>query len=198
MAGVGNAVGPLLGGWLTDVASWRLVFFINLPITLFAMFVTARAVRESQTDAAQRSIDYRGIAALSGGAVALLLALDLGTESGFGSPVIIGLIVAGIAAGVLFFLIERREGERALVPVTVLRNSVFSAACGTVLFMSAIFFSALLYLPQFMEKVLGFSALRSGAGLLPLMSLARAGNAGARDRGGAVLLLGHHGGGYRP
>src|SRR5215813_12169249 len=47
VAGLGNAVGPLLGGWLTDVASWRLVFFINLPITLFAMFVTAREVPES-------------------------------------------------------------------------------------------------------------------------------------------------------
>lgn len=169
VAGLGNAVGPLLGGWLTDVASWRLVFFINLPITLFAMFVTAREVPESQTDAAQRSIDYQGIAVLSVGAVAVLLALDLGTDGGFGRPFIIALLVAGIAVLGSFFLIERRQGDRALVPVAVLRNSVFSAACLTVLFMSAIFFSALLYLPQFMEKILGFSALRSGAGLLPLM-----------------------------
>jgi EmrB/QacA subfamily drug resistance transporter len=171
VAGLGNAVGPLLGGWFTDVATWRLVFFINLPITLFAMFVTAREVPESKTDAAQRSIDYQGIAVLSAGAVAVLLALDLGTEDGFGSPLIIGLIAAGIAGCVLFIPIERRQGERALVPVAVLRNRVFSAACVTVLFMSAIFFSALLYLPQFMEKVLGFSAIRSGAGLLPLMCL---------------------------
>ncbi len=171
VAGLGNAIGPLLGGWLTDVATWRLVFFINLPITLFAMFVTAREVPESKTDAAERSIDYPGIGLLSGGAVAVLLALDLGTDGGFGLPLIIGLIVAGLALLGSFFLIERREGERALVPTAVMRNSVFSAACVTVLFMSAIFFSALLYLPQFMEKVLSFSALRSGAGLLPLMCI---------------------------
>jgi EmrB/QacA subfamily drug resistance transporter len=171
VAGLGNSVGPLLGGWLTDVASWRLVFFINLPITLFAMFVTARAVPESTTDTADRSIDVPGILILSGGAVAILLALDLGTDSGFGSALNIGLIVAGLALLGLFVPLERRQGDKALVPRAVMRNRVFSAACLTVLFISAIFFSALLYLPQFMEKVLGFSALRSGAGLLPLMAL---------------------------
>jgi EmrB/QacA subfamily drug resistance transporter len=169
VAGLGNAVGPLLGGWLTDVASWRLVFFINVPITAFAMFVTAREVPESTTEATGRGIDYPGIALLSAGAVAVLLALDLGTDGGFWRPLIVGLIAAGVLLLVLFFLVERREGSNALVPADVTRTSVFSAACLTVLLMSAIFFSALLYLPQFMEKDLTFSALRSGAGLLPLM-----------------------------
>jgi EmrB/QacA subfamily drug resistance transporter len=169
VAGLGNAVGPLLGGWLTDVATWRLVFFINLPITAFAMFVTAREVPESAKESAERGIDYPGIALLSAGAVAVLLALDLGTDGGFGRPLIVGLIAGGVLLLVLFFLVERREGAKALVPADVTRNIVFSAACLTVLLMSAIFFSALLYLPQFMEKNLTFSALRSGAGLLPLM-----------------------------
>jgi len=169
VGGLGNAVGPMLGGWLTDVATWRLVFFINLPITLFAMFVTAREVPESVTESAERSIDYLGIGLLSAGAIAVLLALDLGTDGGFGRPLIVGLIAGGVLLLVLFFLIERREGGKALVPADVTRNSVFSASCLTVLLMSAIFFSALLYLPQFMEKELAFSALRSGAGLLPLM-----------------------------
>jgi EmrB/QacA subfamily drug resistance transporter len=169
VAGLGNAVGPLLGGWLTDVATWRLVFFINLPITAFAMFVTAREVPESAKESAERGIDYPGIALLSAGAVAVLLALDLGTDGGFGRPLIVGLIAGGVLLLVLFFLVERREGAKALVPADVTRNIVFSAACLTVLLMSAIFFSALLYLPQFMEKNLTFSALRSGADLLPLM-----------------------------
>jgi EmrB/QacA subfamily drug resistance transporter len=169
VAGLGNAVGPLLGGWLTDVATWRLVFFISLPITAFAMFVTAREVPESAKESAKRGIDYPGIALLSAGAVAVLLALDLGTDGGFGRPLIVGLIAGGVLLLVLFFLVERREGAKALVPANVTRNIVFSAACLRVLLMSAIFFSALLYLAQFMEKDLTFSALCSGAGLLPLM-----------------------------
>src|SRR5215468_12388505 len=129
VAGLGNAVGPLLGGWLTDVATWRLVFFINLPITLLAIFVTAREVPESQTQPTERSMDYRGIAILTGGTLAILLALDLGTDAGFGRPFIIVLIGVGIALLGLFFPIERRQGGKALVPAGVVRNSVFSAAC---------------------------------------------------------------------
>jgi Na+/melibiose symporter-like transporter len=140
-----------------------------VPITVFAMLVTLRVVPESAAQTAERGIDYRGIALLSAGAVAVLLGLDLGTGAGFGEPLVIGMIVGGLALLASFFLVERRQGDTALLPPDVLRNRVFSSACLTVLFMSAIFFSALLYLPQFMEKQLGFSALRSGAGLLPLM-----------------------------
>jgi EmrB/QacA subfamily drug resistance transporter len=169
VAGLGNAVGPLLGGWLTDAATWRLVFFINLPVTAFAILATVREVPESRPAAGERGIDYPGIALLSGGAVALLLALDLGTGGGFGRPLIIALFAAGGGLLGSFFMVERRQGAIALVPRDVLRNRTFSAACGTVLLMSAIFFAALLYLPQFLERSLGFSALRAGAGLLPLM-----------------------------
>jgi EmrB/QacA subfamily drug resistance transporter len=169
VTGFGNAVGPLLGGWLTDAASWRLVFFINLPVTASAVLVTLREVPESATREAGRAIDYPGIALLSAGTVAVLLALDLGTDGGFGRGAIIGLLVAGLALLALFFPVERRQGYMALVPADILRNRVFSAACVTILLMSAIFFSVLLYLPQFMENLLKFSALRAGAGLLPLM-----------------------------
>jgi EmrB/QacA subfamily drug resistance transporter len=170
VAGLGNAAGPLLGGWLTDVATWRLVFFINLPITAFTMLVILREVPESAAQGGERGIDYPGIALLSAGTVALLLALDLSPDGGFGRPDIISLFAGGLALLAAFFVTEHRQGSTALVPADVVRNRVFSAACVTVLLISAIFFSALLYLPQFMEKVLRFSALLSGVGLLPLMS----------------------------
>jgi predicted MFS family arabinose efflux permease len=134
------------------------------------MLVTWRKVPESTVEAAERGVDYAGILLLSAGVVAALLGLDLSTEGGFGQPVVICLLALGPALLTLFFLAERRQGRRALLPPGVLRNSVFSAACVTVLLMSAIFFSALLYLPQFMEKLLRFTALRAGAGLLPLMA----------------------------
>ena len=169
VAGLGNAVGPLLGGWLTDVATWRLVFFINVPITAFAMLVTLRLVPESGSRAAERAIDYPGIALLSAGMVAMLVGLDLTADGGFVQPLVVGLLVTGAALLAAFFLMERRQGDAALLPSSILHNHVFAAACMTVLLMSAIFFAALLYLPQFMQQQLGFSALASGAGLLPLM-----------------------------
>ena len=169
VAGLGNAVGPLLGGFLTDALSWRWVFFINVPVAAFAMFVTYRLVTESAADVAERHIDYAGIAVLSGGIVAILLALDQGSEEGFGDPAILALFALGGLLLASFVVVERRAGEGALVPKDVLANRVFTAASATVLLMSAIFFASLLYLPQFMEKILDFSPLKSGAGLLPMM-----------------------------
>jgi EmrB/QacA subfamily drug resistance transporter len=171
VAGLGNAIGPMLGGLLTDVLSWRWVFFVNVPIAAFAMFVTAREVPESTVDGSERHIDYGGVALLSGGIVALLVALDTGTEKGFGDPVILGLFVVGGLLLGAFPRFERREGDGALVPRDVLRNRVFAASCVSVLLMSAIFFAVLLYLPQFFQKVLHYSALGSGAGLLPMMGV---------------------------
>ena len=171
VAGLGNAVGPMLGGLLTDAASWRWVFFINLPVTVFAMFVTARRVTESKATSDDHHIDSFGIAVLTVGIVSVLVALDQGADVGFGDPQIIGFFALGAVALGAFTVVERRQGDRALVPSAVLRNHVFAASCASVLLMSAIFFSALLYLPQFMEKVLGFSALGSGAGLLPMMGV---------------------------
>jgi MFS family permease len=71
---------------------------------------------------------------------------------------------------VTFALVERRVGESALMPRSVIGNANFRAACLSVLLMSAVFFAALLYLPQFMTKALGYNALKAGAGLLPMMA----------------------------
>jgi EmrB/QacA subfamily drug resistance transporter len=171
VAGLGNAVGPMFGGLLTDELSWRWVFFVNLPIALFAMYVTQREVTESDVAVSDRRLDYPGVATLTLGVVSLLLALDEGSDLGFGSPTILGLFAFAAAMLVAFAIVESRQGEHALVPRDVLKNRVFTAANVAVLLMSAIFFSALLYLPQFFTVVLGYSALESGAGLLPMMGV---------------------------
>jgi EmrB/QacA subfamily drug resistance transporter len=169
VAGFGNAVGPLLGGFLTDVLSWRWVFFVNVPIAAFGMLVTWRTVSESTGDTVTRKLDYRGIVTLSLGLIALLLALDNGPDEGWGDPKIVGLFCISVLLLVIFAIFEPRAGEAALVPDDVLRTTQFTMAAFAVLMMSAIFFAALLYLPQFMTKILGYSALGSGAGLLPMM-----------------------------
>jgi EmrB/QacA subfamily drug resistance transporter len=169
-AGFGNAVGPLLGGVLTDALSWRWIFFLNLPIAAFAILVTWRVVPAEKLDASDQRIDYGGVLALSIGLLALLLSLDLGIELGWTDPRILGLFAAAAASLVVFALVERKAGEHALVPSDVRGNRAFLAAGITTLLMSAIFFAALLYLPQFMTKQLGYSPLKAGAGLLPMMA----------------------------
>jgi EmrB/QacA subfamily drug resistance transporter len=169
VAGLGNALGPLLGGVLTEALDWRWVFFINLPIAAFAMAVTARTVPEQRIAGTERRMDYVGVIVLTIGAAAVLIALDEGPSEGFGSPQILTPLLLGLVALAMFLPVERTQGSHALVPGDVRGNRRFVHACLAMLMMSAIFFAALLYLPQFMQKQLGYSALESGAGLLPMM-----------------------------
>ncbi len=168
-AGFGNAMGPLLGGFLTDVFNWRWIFYLNVPIAAFAMLVTSRVVAADTGTLADHRVDYAGVGALTVALVSLLYALDYGIDVGWTAPPILGLFGLALVGAIAFFLIERYVGSMALVPADVLKNRQFLASCMAVLMMSAIFFAALLYLPQFLTKVLHRSALASGAGLLPMM-----------------------------
>jgi EmrB/QacA subfamily drug resistance transporter len=168
-AGFGNAVGPLLGGVLTDSVGWRWIFYLNLPVAAAAIVITMAVVPRDAAKKDHGRLDYLGTAVLSIGLLALLLALDWALDWGWTAPPIFALFfVAGIALA-SFLVIEHRVGDRALVPDRVLENRGFLAAGIATLLASAIFFAALLYLPQFMSKNLGFSAMGSGAGLLPMM-----------------------------
>ena len=168
-AGFGNAVGPLLGGLLTDTLGWRWIFYLNLPVAAAAVMIVMLVVPRDATIEKHEHIDYPGMGTLSVGLLALLLALDWALDLGWTAPLILFLFALSAAALVAFIFVERRAGEGALVPRRVLQNTAFAGACLATLLNSAIFFAALLYLPQFMSKVLGFNAMASGAGLLPLM-----------------------------
>ena len=168
-AGFGNAIGPMLGGFLTDALSWRWIFFLNLPIAAFGVIATVRAIHQTEPDGGREKIDFPGIATLSAGLVALLIALDQASDYGWGDARIVGLLIASAVLLIGFGLIERRAKLAALIPGDVMANRNFAAACITVLLMSAIFFASLLYLPQFMLKVLDYTALKAGIGLLPMM-----------------------------
>jgi EmrB/QacA subfamily drug resistance transporter len=169
-AGLGNAMGPLIGGVLTDLLSWRWIFFLNVPIAVFAVLVTYFLVHVEEPESDERQIDYPGIAAISVGLVSLLIALDQVDQWGWGDPKIVGLLALAVILVAAFVPIERRAGSHALVPKEVMKNESFRASCFAILFMSATFFAAL-YLPQFMEKQLGYSPLEAGVGLLPFLGV---------------------------
>ena len=91
VAGLGNALGPLIGGVLTDEFSWRAIFWLNIPVAAFAVFAIAKFVHQPPVEATERRIDYAGIATVSGGLVAILLALDQGVDWGWTDPRVLAM-----------------------------------------------------------------------------------------------------------
>jgi EmrB/QacA subfamily drug resistance transporter len=170
-AGFGNAAGPLLGGFLTDALDWRWILALNLPIAAIAALVTWRFVPESSGDASERRFDYAGVVTLSVGLIALLVALDEVTGLGWTDPLILGLFALCVLLLIAFAVAERRAGAWALIPDDVIGNRAFRSACLAVLLMSPTFFVALMFLPQFMQKVLEYTPVEAGLGLLPMMGV---------------------------
>ncbi len=191
IAGLGNAAGPLLGGLLAGSVGWRWILLLNVPIAGLACLVTWLTVRADSGGARDR-IDYAGVATVSVGLISLLIALDVGPESGWTSPTVLGAFALALVLLIAFVVIERRAGDAALVPPAVMSNLGFTSACVATLLMSSTFFASLLYLPQYFQKILGWSALDAGAGLLPLMAVFAAASflAGSLyDRLGAKLVV---------
>jgi EmrB/QacA subfamily drug resistance transporter len=170
IAGLGNAVGPLIGGALSEL-SWRWIFVLNVPIAAFAVAVTYLKVHQAREEGEEERIDYAGSVALSLGLLLLLLALDQSVDWGWSDWRIIAMLVLSVALIVAFGFIEPRMGRNALIPADVARNREFISCCLVTLLLSAVFFSIVLYVPQYLQKILDYSPLAAGAGMLPMLGL---------------------------
>jgi EmrB/QacA subfamily drug resistance transporter len=168
-AGIGQAIGPISGGFLTEFLSWRWTLFINLPVGLFAMLATWLKLHQPREKPEDDRIDYVGMVTLSVGLLALLFALDQATDWGWGNWKIIASLCATVVLLGAFAVVERRAGKRALIPEDVMGNRRFAAACISILLVSATFIASMLYLPQFLQKILHYTPLKAGVAMLPIM-----------------------------
>jgi DHA2 family methylenomycin A resistance protein-like MFS transporter len=172
IAGVAAAAGPILGGVLVTAASWRLVFFVNVPIGLLAMALTARQV--PAPDPRPRGLDpaaqVTGVLALA----ALTLALIEGGHVGF-SPLVIAAAVVFVAAVAGFVVIERRV-PAPMLPLDLFGNAPFAGGNAVGLLINLGFYGELFVINLYFQQILGYSALVAGLALLPQMGMAAVGS----------------------
>ena len=166
--GLSTILGPLIGGVFVEYLSWRWVFYVNVPIGIVALFVTA-AQLPGQLQRVHRVIDYAGTAVLALGTSALVLFTSLGGSTyRWLSVPIVTMAVAGVLLTVVFVRIERRAVEPVL-PLSLFGNRVFSAASAIGFVIGFAMFGALTFVPQFFQVVKGLSPTASGLRLLPMM-----------------------------
>jgi EmrB/QacA subfamily drug resistance transporter len=180
MFGLASVFGPALGGMIVDHWHWHWVFWIFTPLGLIA-FGMIWYLFPAKTHHEEHTIDYLGALLLTLIIVPLLLMFSLGGQRfPWGSPLILALFLGSMTALLLFIRIEQRARD-PILPLFLFRNQVFSLSNTITFLMGAGMFGALIYLPLFLQGVQGYSAMHSGAMMVPMtLSLVAASIFGGR------------------
>ena len=167
--GVASVVGPVTGGYVTQLFSWRWVFYLNIPFGIAAGVAVGFALRD-RTTGDRRQIDYAGAALLMASVTLLVLALSgSGLDRAAGSASwVVPAYVGAVGFGLLLARVERRAVE-PMVPLDLLSDRMVAAVAGTGLLVGVAMFSAISYVPLFVQEGLGGSAVEAGRALTPLI-----------------------------
>ncbi len=167
IAASGAAVGLLMGGVLTDLASWRWVFFVNVPVGLITIALALRYVAESRVEVKRRSFDLAGAATVTGGLVVLVYAIVKAQSFGWGSARTLGLGALAVALLVAFVAIERRS-EAPLVRLSIFRIRALAVADSALLLVASGMFGMFFFASLYVQEILGYSPLKAGLAFLPV------------------------------
>lgn len=165
-----TAIGPVLGGYLVEQASWRWVFFINLPLALVVLAIIGLRVPESRDEQAVRRIDWAGALLATLGLGGLVFGLIESATLGLSDPLVLTGLIGGALALALFVLVEARS-RTAMMPLHLFRSRTFSGANLLTLLLYAALGAAFFFLPFNLIQIQGYSPAQAGAALLPLTVL---------------------------
>ena len=171
--GFSAIIGPTLGGWITQNASWRWVFYVNIPVGIAAMLVLIFLMPWLRSASRKVSIDYIGAALLVVGTVPVLLGFTwAGTQYDWLSPQIIGLFAGALVALTTFVIYEarlERLGGQPIIEPSLFKNSIFTVSTIVTVIFGMALFGSIFFIPLFVQGVVGTSATNSGLILTPLM-----------------------------
>ena len=166
VSGLALAIGPVVGGALTEYVSWRAIFFLNLPVAVGAVVITLFAARNSRDETVNRSVDYPGIAALSVGLTALILALIEGNRWGWGSTRIVSLFVIAAVGAIAFVVIETHR-RVPMVDFSFFKSRTFAGANLVAIVISFAMLAQFFFMALYMQNILHYTALQAGVRFLP-------------------------------
>jgi EmrB/QacA subfamily drug resistance transporter len=164
LAGLAVAIGPLVGGAVTEGLDWHWIFWVNVPIGVLASLLALRVLPESH--GVPTRLDLPGVALISAGVVSLVWGLVRGGQAGWGSAEIVATLAAGVALLGAFLYWEARTPE-PMLPLRLLRIRAFAAGNATAFLMSGAIFAAGFLVAQYFQFALGYSPLATGVRLLP-------------------------------